>query len=104
MPGGPAGPGGLPPPGVGAKRSFEDVGGDAAAPEAKRQEPAPLETVLRLLVPVRRVGAIIGKHGAVIKEVRMGGARAAVPGCGCQRPTGSVVEWGDKCLNWLMAQ
>lgn len=52
------------------KRSFDEAGGDAAAPESKRQEPpGPPETVLRLLVPVRRVGAIIGKHGIVIKEV-----------------------------------
>ena len=36
---------------------------------AQVQEPGPPETVLRLLVPVKRVGAVIGKHGSVIKEV-----------------------------------
>jgi hypothetical protein len=63
--------GGMPGSGAGLKRSFEETGGGAASPDPKRQEGlrGPPETVLRLLVPVRRVGAIIGKHGIVIKEV-----------------------------------
>jgi KH domain len=82
VPGGPPmgamSPGSMPPgngmpPSGGMKRSFEETGNEAITPEPKRQEGVrgPPETVLRLLVPVRRVGAIIGKHGVVIKEVEL---------------------------------
>ncbi len=71
------------------KRSFDEAGGDAAAPESKRQEPpGPPETVLRLLVPVRRVGAIIGKHGIVIKEVS-----------GISMAAGACTATGKRCFS-----
>lgn len=86
--------GGMPPgggamPGAGMKRSFEETGGGAASPDPKRQEGlrGPPETVLRLLVPVRRVGAIIGKHGVVIKEVASCRSKkcTATPDCSARR-------------------
>lgn len=59
---------------MGSKRPLdqETEADPGLEPQAKRQEPGGLpETVLRLLVPTRRIAAITGKNGIVVKEVHL---------------------------------
>ena len=56
------------------------------APEMKKPAAGPPETVIRVLVPGRRAGKVIGKGGAIVKQLKdMTGARIrmieGVPGC-----------------------
>lgn len=72
---------------VGSKRPLDAGAGPSTEPQAKRQDAsAPPETVLRLLIPHRKVSGLIGKHGSVIKQIKeMTGCRMriveALPGC-----------------------
>ncbi len=66
-------PGEVAGPAVGTKRALEQEGdaGTGTEPQAKRQEAGGVpETVLRLLVPTRRIAAITGKNASVVKEVK----------------------------------
>jgi hypothetical protein len=57
---------------VGSKRPLDAGAGPSTEPQAKRQDAsAPPETVLRLLIPHRKVSGLIGKHGSVIKQVHI---------------------------------
>ncbi|KAK9813468.1 hypothetical protein WJX73_000618 [Symbiochloris irregularis] len=56
----------------GVKRSAEDSAGDTADQQpAKRASTGErAEAVMRLIVPSRKVGSIIGKAGAIVKQIR----------------------------------
>ncbi|KAK9867977.1 hypothetical protein WJX84_003028 [Apatococcus fuscideae] len=67
------------------KRPYEG-GPVGEAPEMKKPAAGPPETVIRVLVPGRRAGKVIGKGGAIVKQLKdMTGARIrmieGVPGC-----------------------
>lgn len=55
--------------GADRKRALESEGNGGR--ELKRQQqPQDRDTVFRLLVPATRVGAVIGKQGAIVREIR----------------------------------
>ncbi|KAK9834750.1 hypothetical protein WJX74_009242 [Apatococcus lobatus] len=67
------------------KRPFEG-GAVGDAPDMKKAAAGPPETVIRVLVPGRRAGKVIGKGGSIVKHLKdMTGARIrmieGVPGC-----------------------
>ncbi|DBA68350.1 TPA: hypothetical protein ACH3X2_013660 [Trebouxia sp. C0005] len=76
---------GLPPAALGSKRRLDD----GIAPEAKRPAPSsqpPRETIFRLLSSGRKIGAVIGRGGEIVKQLKAEtGARIkvadAVPNC-----------------------
>lgn len=70
---------------LGSKRRLDD----GIAPEAKRPAPSgqpPRETIFRLLSSSRKIGAVIGRGGEIVKQLKAEtGARIkvadAVPNC-----------------------
>jgi len=75
----------VPPAALGSKRRLDD----SIAPEAKRPAPSsqpPRETIFRLLSSSRKIGAVIGRGGEIVKQLKAEtGARIkvadAVPNC-----------------------